>query len=412
MKIAIIGSGISGLTCAYKLSSKHDITLFEANDYLGGHTHTHDIELDGEKHRVDTGFIVFNKKTYPNFLKLLEELDVAYKPTSMSFSVSCDKTGLEYNGTSFNTLFAQRLNFLRPKFYSMLKGIIDFNKKAKDFLSNDNGDISLQAFFESRKVKDSVIEYYIVPMMAAVWSTDPRDVWQFPAKFVLRFFENHGFLEVDDRPQWYVIDGGSNSYIDKMLPHFKDSVRLNTPVQKVIRHDDHIVVETKNGSEKFDHVIFATHSDISLKILDAPTQKESEVLSSIPYIANPTYLHLDRSFLPKKKLAWAAWNYQLPIERKVGATVTYNMNILQELKSKNLFNVTLNPYRKIDEKKIIKKMDYMHPLFSLEGMKAQESWKDISGKNRTHYCGAYWRNGFHEDGVFSALRVVEELEKI
>ena len=230
----------------------------------------------------------------------------------MSFSVSCDKTGLEYNGTSFNTLFAQRLNFLRPKFYSMLKGIIDFNKKAKDFLSNDNGDISLQAFFESRKVKDSVIEYYIVPMMAAVWSTDPRDVWQFPAKFVLRFFENHGFLEVDDRPQWYVIDGGSNSYIDKMLPHFKDSVRLNTPVQKVIRHDDHIVVETKNGSVKFDHVIFATHSDISLKILDAPTQKESEVLSSIPYIANPTYLHLDRSFLPKKKLAWAAWNYQLP----------------------------------------------------------------------------------------------------
>lgn len=411
MKVAIIGSGISGLTCAYKLSKNHEVTLFEANDYLGGHTHTHDITLDNEKFRIDTGFIVFNKKTYPNFLKLLEELNVAYKPTSMSFSVTCDKTGLEYNGTSFNTLFAQRRNFLRPSFYLMLQGIVDFNKKAKDFLTNDNGDISLQAFFEQRKVRNSVVEYYIVPMMAAVWSTDPVDVWRFPAKFVLRFFENHGFLEIDDRPQWYVIDGGSNSYIDKMLPHFKDGVRLSTPVQKVIREDNQVIVETKDGKEVFDQVIFATHSDIALKILGDATEKESQVLSSIPYVSNPTYLHLDRSFLPKRKRAWAAWNYQLPIERKVGSTVTYNMNILQDIKSDHLFNVTLNPYREIDESKILKKMNYMHPLFSLEGMQAQGDWKHISGHNRTHYCGAYWRNGFHEDGVFSALRVVEMLEE-
>lgn len=410
MKIAIIGSGIAGLTCTYKLASNHDVTLFEANDYLGGHTHTHDINLDGRDYSIDTGFIVFNKKTYPHFLKLIEALDVSYKPTSMSFSVSCEKTGLEYNGTDMNRLFAQRRNIVRPWFYSMLKGIMDFNKHAKDYLQDDAGDISLSEFFETRKVKPSVIDFYIVPMMAAVWSTDPIDVWRFPARFVLRFFENHGFLEVDDRPQWYVIDGGSNSYIKKMLPHISKSVRLSTPVLGVKREENRVLVKTKDGVEEFDYIIMATHSDTALKLLSDKTQDEEQILSSIPYIANPTYLHTDRSFLPKRKLAWAAWNYQLPKESSVGSTVTYNMNILQEIESEHEFNVTLNPFNKIDPSKIIKEMNYMHPLFSLEGMQAQKRWSDISGRNRTFFCGAYWRNGFHEDGVFSALRVIDQLE--
>ncbi|MGI4992128.1 NAD(P)/FAD-dependent oxidoreductase [Halobacteriovorax sp. GFR7] len=412
MRIAIIGSGISGLTCAYKLSKKHDITLFEANDYLGGHTHTHEIEYEDQEFKIDTGFIVFNRKTYPHFLSLINELGVEYKPTAMSFSVHCDKTGLEYNGTTLNTLFAQRRNLFRPWFYSMINGIIDFNKKAKDFLTNDSGDISLSQFFETRGVKKSVIDYYIVPMMAAVWSTDPVDVWRFPAKFVLRFFENHGFLEVDDRPQWYVIEGGSNSYIKKMVPHFKNSIRLNTPVKYITRESEQVIIETKEGRESFDQVIIATHSDTALKLLESPTSKEVELLSAIPYVANPTYLHTDDSFLPKRELAVAAWNYQLPAQKSIGSTVTYNMNILQGINFHKNFNVTLNPYRPIKEETILKQMNYMHPLFTLDGMRAQARWHEISGHNRTHYCGAYWRNGFHEDGVFSALRVVEELEKL
>ncbi|EPZ50128.1 NAD(P)-binding Rossmann-like domain protein [Bacteriovorax sp. BAL6_X] len=412
MRIAIIGSGISGLTCAYKLSNKHDITLFEANDYLGGHTHTHEIEYDDQELKIDTGFIVFNKKTYPHFLSLINELGVEYKSTAMSFSVHCDKTGLEYNGTTLNTLFAQRRNLFRPWFYSMINGIIDFNKKAKVFLVNDSGDISLSHFFETRGIRKSVIDYYIVPMMAAVWSTDPVAVWRFPAKFVLRFFENHGFLEVDDRPQWYVIEGGSNSYIKKMVPHFKKSIRLKTPVKYITREKEQVIITTKDGRESFDQVIIATHSDTALKLLESPTNKEIELLSAIPYVVNPTYLHTDDSFLPKRELAIAAWNYLLPTEKSIGPTVTYNMNILQGINFHKNFNVTLNPYRPIEKDKILKEMSYMHPLFTLDGMKAQARWHEISGHNRTHYCGAYWRNGFHEDGVFSALRIVEELEKL
>jgi len=409
LKIAIIGSGISGLTAAYHLNQKHEITLYEANDYVGGHTHTHSIKKSGNEHFIDTGFIVFNKKTYPNFLELIEELGVDYCETSMSFSVSSQRNGMEYNGTSLNQLFADRMNLLRPSFYIFLRGILDFNKKATLFLKNSS-DISLGDFFKEQNIKSAVVESYLIPMIAAVWSSDPIDVHKLPAKFILRFFENHGFLEVDDRPQWYVIKGGSHSYVKKITKGFKDKILLSTPVKSIKRFSDHVIIETNSSVESFDAVVLATHSDISLKLIDRPTHSETEILSAIAYTKNPTILHQDRSFLPKRKRAWAAWNYILSREKCSGASVTYNMNILQNLQQAELFNVTLNPSHEINPESILKSLNYEHPLFTLKGVVAQERWKEISSHNRTFYCGAYWRNGFHEDGVVSALRVVKQLE--
>lgn len=409
MKIAIIGSGISGLTTAYHLSERHNITVFEANDYVGGHTHTHLIEKKNLQYFVDTGFIVFNKKTYPHFVKLLEKLQVDYIPTSMSFSVSNQQNRLEYNGTSFNTLFANRFNLINPFFYIFLKGIIDFNKKAKFFLESPS-EITLREFYHENKIKKSVIENYLCPMVAAVWSTDPCDVWNLPAKFILQFFENHGFLEVNQRPQWYVIKGGSHSYIKKITAHFKDKIRLKTPVLKIKRFENSVLISTSKGEESFDAVILATHSDISLKLLETPTKEETEILSAITYTSNPTVLHQDRNLLPKKKLAWASWNYLISKDKTKGATVTYNMNILQGFTSAELFNVTLNPVKPISKDLILKELNYSHPLFTIESMKAQSRWNEISGVHNTYYCGAYWRNGFHEDGVVSALRVVEQIK--
>ncbi|WP_417335831.1 NAD(P)/FAD-dependent oxidoreductase [Halobacteriovorax marinus] len=410
MKIAIAGFGISGIASANYLCEKHEITVFESNHYLGGHTHTHDIELGGQKFAIDTGFIVFNKKTYPLFTELLDKTQTEYAPTSMSFSVSCERTGLEYNGTDFNGLFAQRANLLRPSFLTFLWGISDFNKKAKKFLNNKDHSLSLGDFFRQNNIKRSVIEYYVLPMMAAVWSTDPALVWNFPANFVLRFFENHGFLEIDDRPQWYVIKGGSKSYIPNFLKTFKGDIRTNSPIKSIKRENNKVYVTTENGVEEFDAIIMATHSDTSLKLLSDASHDERTILSELPYVKNPTYLHLDRSFLPKRERAWASWNYLLPNDNKKGATVTYNMNILQGIESKNLFNVTLNPHRSIKPETILKEINYNHPLFTLQGMEAQQSWKKISGVNNTFYCGAYWRNGFHEDGVFSAKRVADQIE--
>lgn len=409
MKFAIIGSGISGLTCAYYLHKKHDITLFESNDYIGGHTNTHRIEKDGSTYFVDTGFIVFNKKTYPNFLKLIENLGVDYVETSMSFSVSNEMNGLEYNGTNLNKLFADRFNLFRPSFYFFIRGIVDFNKKALDFLKAPS-DINLKEFYHSHNIKESVIKNYLSPMIAAVWSTDPKDVWNLPARFILQFFENHGFLEINDRPAWYVIKGGSHSYVKKIIQGFESRIKLSTPVEKILRSNGKVEVTTKLGTEIFDGVILATHSDVSLKLLNDPSQAEIDILSAIPYTPNPTYLHQDRSFLPKRKNAFAAWNYAITKEKSLGATVTYSMNILQNLKGKEMFNVTLNPSREINKSMVLKTLNYDHPLFTLNGIKAQNRWAEISGTRNTYFCGAYWKNGFHEDGVVSALRVIKQLE--
>jgi uncharacterized protein len=410
-KIAIIGSGISGLTCGYHLHKDYDITVYESGSYIGGHTNT--IRVDDEEGplNIDTGFIVFNDWTYPNFIKMLTDSGVESQLSDMSFSVKCEASGLEYNGTNTNTLFAQRLNLLKPKFWKMIKDILRFNKEGLMWLENSAaGDsTTLGQFLDSGQYSQAFKKYYGFPITAAIWSAGDEDVRNFPLRFFMNFFKNHGMLSVNERPNWRVIKGGSNSYIPAFTKSWKNRIHLNTPVKSVIRQEQKVIVNTAASSHEYDKVIFACHSDQALQLLSYPTPEEVEILTAIPYQKNEAVLHTDESILPKKKLAWAAWNYHILKERSSTAALTYNMNILQSLKTKTTYNVTLNFTEAIDESKIIKKINYMHPRFTLEGIKAQNRHSEISGQHNTYYCGAYWGNGFHEDGVVSGLKVVEQI---
>jgi predicted NAD/FAD-binding protein len=408
-KIAIIGSGISGLTAGYILSRGHSVTLFEANSYLGGHTHTRNVELDGKVYPVNTGFIVFNDWTYPNFIELMRQLGVPSEASDMSFSVRSEKTGLEYNGTSLNSLFAQRSNIIKPAFLRMITDILRFNREATAAL--DNGDIdeneTLGGYVHKNGYSDYFIDYYIVPMGAAIWSSSVEVILQFPLRFFLRFFNNHGMLSVDDRPQWRVIKGGSRSYIMPITAPYRDSIRLNSPVASVRRDEDRVQITTaRGGREDFDHVVFACHSDQALAMLEIPTRQEREILGALPYQSSEVVLHTDTGLLPKRRLAWASWNYHIPGEDRGCPMVSYNMNRLQNFAdAPETLLVTLNRSAEIDPQRIIKRYSYSHPVYTREGIGAQARHAEISGRNRTHYCGAYWFNGFHEDGVNSALRV-------
>jgi predicted NAD/FAD-binding protein len=411
MRIAIIGSGIAGNTIAYHLQREHDITVFEAGSHIGGHTHTHDIELDGRRHAVDTGFIVFNDRTYPNFIALLDELGVAWQPSHMSFSVRCEKTGLEYNGTNLNALFAQRRNLLRPAFYRMIQDILRFNRQALELLA-EGPEIRLGDYLAQNGYGQDFIDYYIIPMGSAIWSTEARQMLQFPARFFVRFFHHHGMLTVNDRPQWRVIRGGSASYVEALTAGFRDRIRLNTPVAEVRRLKRSVRVKPVGGvEESFDWVFFACHSDQALAMLKDPSAAEREVLGAIPYQENSIYLHTDRSLLPKRKLAWAAWNYHVTAKPLDRVAVTYNMNILQGLDAREQILVTLNHTDHINPAKVIKRLTYHHPVYTTAGTLAQERHGEISGINRTAYCGAYWRNGFHEDGVVSALAALRHFRE-
>ncbi|UZE97770.1 NAD(P)/FAD-dependent oxidoreductase [Alkalimarinus alittae] len=409
--IAIIGSGIAGLTAGYLLSKKHNVTLFEANDYLGGHTHTRNVELGGKTYPVNTGFIVFNDWTYPNFIELMAQLKVQSEVSDMSFSVRCENTGLEYNGTSLNSLFAQRLNMAKPSFIRMIFDIIRFNKQTVDALKNETvtDDQTLGEFVKEHGYSEAFVNYYIVPMGAAIWSASVDVMMEFPLRFFLRFFNNHGMLSVDDRPQWRVISGGSRSYIEPITRPYKDNIKLNTAIVSVARDDKGVELTDDAGKKyQFDQVVFGCHSDQALRMLEQPTDKESEILGQLPYQMNQVVLHTDERLMPKKKLAWAAWNYHIPQRANDCAMVTYNMNILQNFDdAPETLLVTLNRSHEIDPSKIIDSYQYSHPVFTLDGVKAQQRHSEISGHNRTHYCGAYWFNGFHEDGVNSGLRVAE-----
>jgi len=414
MKIAVIGTGISGNVAAYHLSNDHDVTVFEANDYVGGHTHTHAIAYANKTYHIDTGFIVFNYKTYPNFTKLLEELNVDVQPSAMSFSVKCERTGLEYNGTTLNTLFAQRRNLFRPSFYGMIKDILRFNKEApSDLMVDGEPEITLGAYLLENKYGQAFIQNYLVPMGAAIWSTDPDKMLSFPARFLVRFMANHGMLSVDDRPLWYVIKGGSNAYVSKLAASFADKIRLNTPIESVQRFADYVMIKPADGeAEKFDAVFIASHSNQALKMLSDATDAERSVLGAIPYQPNEAVLHTDHTILPKRKLAWAAWNYHL-LPKALGKTaLTYNMNILQGLDAPVEFCVTLNNDAPINPERIIKRIQYDHPLFTPEGAAAQARQSEINGAQRTFYCGAYWGFGFHEDGVVSALNALADFKKV
>ncbi|MHC4974017.1 MAG: NAD(P)/FAD-dependent oxidoreductase [Planctomycetota bacterium] len=412
MRIAIVGSGISGMVAAYHLQRAHEITVFEANDYVGGHTNTVEVRQAGRTYAVDTGFIVFNDRTYPNFERLLSELGVAWQPTEMSFSVKCERTGLEYNGSSLNRLFAQRRNLLRPSFYRMLRDVLRFNREAPALLEEEEARETLGAYVEARRYSREFVEHYLVPMGAAIWSTDPRSFREFPARTFVRFFSNHGLLTVNDRPEWRVVQGGSARYVERLTRPFRDRIRLRCPVAAVHRRPDHVVVRPRGEApERFDEVIFATHSDQALRLLADPTPAEREILGALRYQRNEVVLHTDARLLPRRR-AWASWNYHVPRDPQDGVAVTYHMNILQSLQSPEPFLVTLNRSDRIDPDRILRRLVYDHPVFDLAATAAQERWAEISGVDRTHYCGAYWGYGFHEDGVKSGLRVCESLGRV
>ena len=411
MKIAIIGSGISGLTCAYMLNRKHDITIFEKNDYIGGHTHTHEIEYSGRKWNIDSGFIVYNERTYPNFINILDRLGVERQLTRMGFSVKSEKNDLEYAGHSLNGLFAQRSNLFRPSFIRMLRSMWRFNSEARSDLKGLDSETTLGEYLKSNGYPEEFIQHFIIPIGAAIWSTVPNQMMDMPAIFFIRFFENHGMLQIVDRPNWWVITGGSKRYVEKMVDGFENKIRLSSPVKNVKREGGSITVQFGANSlenENFDSIIFATHSNQSLAMLDAPTKAEIEILSAIKYQKNDALLHYDDSILPKRKNAWSSWNYLLDEDQSKAVALTYNMNILQSLKSDRTFCVSLNSGNLVDESKVIKELSYDHPLFTTSSINAQSRKHEISGKNNTYYCGAYWRNGFHEDGVMSALDVCKD----
>lgn len=410
MKIAIIGSGISGLTSAYLLNRSHEITLFEANDWIGGHTHTVQVTVNGQRHAVDTGFIVFNDWTYPHFIRLLEALGVRFKPTEMSFSVRDPDSGLEYNGNTLNSLFSQRRNLLSPGFWGMLRDILRFNRDAQRDLAEERiaAHTTLGDYLHSNGYGKRFTQHYIVPMGAAIWSMSLADMLSFPLQFFVRFFKNHGLLSVSNRPQWQVIEGGSSAYIAPLTASFAERIRLNCPVHRVERDEHGVTVHSKAGNERYDKVIFACHSDQALQLLAQPSCAEQSILGALPYAENDVVLHTDTRLLPDRKLAWASWNYRLGGHGQQAA-VTYNMNILQGLQSDATLCVSLNQRAQIDPLKVLAQYTYAHPQYSLAAVAAQARWGELDGAQHTWYCGAYWANGFHEDGVVSALRVAHAL---
>ena len=444
-RIAIIGSGVSGLACAHYLAKLHEVTIFEANDYIGGHVNTIDVTLQQgkkskrpfandkpvEKSAIDTGFIVFNERTYPNFFRLLNDLQVPFQATDMSFSVKNTARNFEYNGHTINTLLSQRKNILSPKFWRFLKDIIQFNKHIQQLRQNYESartagqDVSqfteqtLGSYLKGKRYGKLFTDNYLLPMVSAIWSTSLEEVKDFPLVFFAQFFDNHGLLDVVNRPQWFTIKGGSKQYVNKLIPRFikaGGTVRINTPVQSVTRQNDkvNVVVNADNKAQQleFDEVIFACHADTALRLLSDPSSDESEILSHFRFTPNTAVLHTDTSVLPNQPLAWASWNYLVnePAEQKQAAkpVLTYHMNILQRLTKQHNYLVTLNT--DIDEAQVIKRIDYSHPVFDKPMIAAQQQWSQISGSgSHTHFCGAYWFNGFHEDGVRSGLRVCQAL---
>ena len=409
MRIAIVGAGVAGLVCAHLLSDEHEITVFEANDYAGGHTNT--IRVDGadETHHVDTGFIVLNDRTYPNFQRILAGIGVPTQPSPMSFSVS-DGRHFEYNGSSPNGLFASRKNLARPSFHRMILDLLRFNREAPALVGLNGSGPSLGQFLHEGGYSRQFVERLIVPQASAVWSADPGRMWDFPAGFLAEFFANHGMFGFSDRPNWLAIPGGSARYVEALARPFRDRLRLSTPVRRVARLGEGVEVTAENcPPERFDELVLAVHSDQALRMLSDPSPAEAEVLGAIPYQANEAVLHTDRRLLPRRRRAWASWNFHLQDRPTDRTTVTYHMNSLQSLESEHEYCVTLNRSEAIDPERVIRTIRYDHPVFTPAGLHAQRRWAEVSGVRRTHYCGAWWGYGFHEDGVVSALRVAQEL---
>ncbi len=408
MKIAIVGAGVSGLLAARLLADDHDIHVFEANDYAGGHTNTVAFKAFGQHYAVDTGFMVFNDRTYPHFVQMLRLLGVTARESDMSYSVRCDQSGLEYQGSSLNGLFAQRRNLVRPSFYRMLLDILRFNRRSLELLKGEDYELELGEYLSQGGYGRGFIENYLIPMGSAIWSAPPDLFRQFPARFIVAFFNNHGLLTVRDHPQWKTVQGGAVRYVEALTRRFADRIRLNCPVVSVRRYPDRVAVTWKDGGpEDFDAVVLAAHADQSLAMLSDATRAEREILSAIHYQRNDTVLHVDPSLLPRCRRAWASWNSYVPADQGRPVVLTYNLNRLQGHSSPDPICVTLNACEAIDSKKILRRIVYHHPVYSRAALAAQKRFPEINGKNRTYFCGAYWGYGFHEDGVRSALAVGE-----
>jgi predicted NAD/FAD-binding protein len=411
MRIAVIGAGIAGLYAAWRLSRQHQVTVFEAGNYAGGHTNTVDVEWQGKHYAVDTGFIVFNDWTYPNFMAMLKELGVAWQPSNMSFSLKCERTGLEYNGTSLNALFAQRSNIVSPSFLRMIYDILRFNRESRALLKTSDDKTTLSEYLRQNGYSETFAERYILPMGRAIWSAEADAMLSFPARFFVDFFERHGFLNIDNRPQWQAVKGGSREYVRKLLSVMKADVKLSTPIESIRRRPNEVEVCTRKGEvHRFDHIFIACHSDQALDMLSDPSPAEREVLKAFPYAANEAILHTDTSVLPKRPLAQAAWNYHALANPQQPVALTYDMNILQTLDAPTRFLVTLNHADAIDKSKIIQRIAYHHPVYLPAGVAAQARHREVNGARRTYYCGAYWRYGFHEDGVVTAMRALEHFQ--
>lgn len=409
MRIAVVGSGISGNVAARVLAAQHEVDVYESGSRAGGHAHTVEVSAYGHDVLADVAFMVLNRRTYPNFCRLLELLGVSTQTSDMSLSVRCFGTGLEYQGSSLNGLFAQRSNLLRPSFHRMLLDIVRFNDQAVRFCESDDESTLLGEFLDQISVGKQFREHYLIPMSAAIWSADPACLSQFPAKFILGFLRNHGLLQLRDRPQWLTLADRSRSYVAELMRPIRDRVRLNSQVDAVRRVSGGVELSVRGGaSHLYDHVVLASHADQSLRMLVDAVQPETDVLNGFPYQSNHAVLHLDDSVLPQRSRAWASWNYHIPAERSEHVSVTYDLNRLQTLGLPGPLCLTLNPNCKIDESKVIQRFEFEHPVFSLDSVISQRRFNEINAVRGVSFCGAYWGYGFHEDGVNSALAVTRQ----
>ena len=409
MRIAVVGSGISGLASAWLLSQAHDVVLFEANDYLGGHTHTHPIELAGQRYAVDTGFIVHNPAHYPLLTRLLRALGVATQPTTMSFSVHNARTGLEYNATTLDTLFCQRRNLVSPRFLGMVRDLFRFYRQAPALLEGDGPGPGIGDWLDDNGYGEAFRDDHLVPMASALWSSPPEQILAFPARYLVQFMANHQMLQVSGRPEWRVVRGGSSTYVSALRARWQVQERLRCPVRSVTRDAHGVIVDSVVGSERFDRIVLACHSDQALALLGDASDAERDVLGAIAYQPNDVVLHTDASLLPRHRKAWAAWNAFVPGTPGAPCTVSYCMNLLQGLRSREPFVVTLNRSEAIDPAKVLRRLHYQHPVYNAVSVAAQRRKDRIQGRNHTWFAGAYWGWGFHEDGMRSAVEVAAGL---
>lgn len=411
-KTAIIGTGIAGMGCGHFLHQHTDLTIYEQNNYVGGHTNTVTVEEDGKPVYIDTGFMVFNCKTYPNLCRLFDEIKAPVKKTDMSFSVQHIPTGLEYSGSGINHLFAQRKNIFNLRYIKMLNQIGRFNKESIKILNDPNyANYSIGQYIKEFDFGEDMLWKYLVPMSSAVWSTPMEQMLDFPAVTLIRFFQNHGFLGLDTQHQWYTLENGSQSYREILIKPFKDQIHVNRKAIKVVRENGKATIHASDGSqETFDRVIIAAHGDQALAMLDNPTTEEQRLLSNFKYQYNKAVLHTDKSIMPKAKLAWSSWNYRIQLQDgKLMPSTIYWMNSLQQVSDKKDYFVSINPHNNLDEKTIIKELDYEHPLFDVPAINAQAELHKLNEMGPVYFCGSYFKYGFHEDAFASAVQLCSQL---